>query len=218
MPASTSLVTPSPVAIKRLPWMRRLTFVSPKAARLLTLFSYESLHLWAFIESHCAIAQFCEYPGYVLVEGRKSLATFWVKGPRHQQFLVLEDDIHLEAEHPERVPSFPEAEVFFVTQSWLTPHRQWIENWQRINPYIAANARFITPQMLDAAARLLVRPMALLDAEHELQRQMEQQLARTAIFMLLHRGQLASEDLITKPLSGTTIFHASAVGPHRNLP
>ena len=38
MPASTSLLTPSPVAIKRLPWMRRLTFVSPKAARLLTLF------------------------------------------------------------------------------------------------------------------------------------------------------------------------------------
>lgn len=213
MPASTSLVNPSPVAIKRLPWMRRLTFVSPKAGRLLTLFSYESVNLWAFIESHCAITHFCEFPGYVIVGGRRSLATFWIKGPKHQQFLVLEDDIELEPEHPQRVATFHEADVFTVTQSWLAPHRQWIENWQRINPYIAANGRFVTPQMLDATARLLVSPIALFDAEHALQRQMDQQLARTAIFMLLQHGRLASDDLIHKPLSGATLFYTGTFSP-----
>ncbi|MBK7424842.1 MAG: hypothetical protein IPJ48_18165 [Propionivibrio sp.] len=57
MPASNPLVTPSPAAVKRFPWMRRLSFVSPKAARLITLFSYESLNLWAFIESQSAITR-----------------------------------------------------------------------------------------------------------------------------------------------------------------
>lgn len=47
MPASSSPVNPSPVAIKRFPWMRRLSFISPKLSRLLTLFSYDSLSLWA---------------------------------------------------------------------------------------------------------------------------------------------------------------------------
>lgn len=126
----------------------------------------------------------------------------------HRQFLVLQDDIELVPEHPERVPTFAQAEVFTVTNAWLEPHRQWIQNWQQINPYIVANGRFVTPQMLDIVAQLFDIPMALFDAEHALQRRMEKQLARTAIFMLLHQGRLTSDDLSKQALSGATIFSA----------
>ena len=57
MPAFSSPVTPSPVAIKRLPWMRRLSFIIPRLSRLLTLFSYGSLSLWAYVESHSAASR-----------------------------------------------------------------------------------------------------------------------------------------------------------------
>lgn len=217
MPASKSPVTPSPVAIKRLPWMRRLSFVSPKASRLITLFSYESLNLWAFIESHSAITRFCEYPGYVFVDGKKVLATFWVEGLQNRQYLVLQDDIDLLPEYPQRVSTFPQAEIFTVTKAWLDPHRQWIQNWQRINPYIVANGRYVTPQMLNMVALLFDSPVALYDAEHALQRRMEQQLARTAIFMLLHQGKLASDDLTNQALNGATVFRTATANEQRSV-
>jgi hypothetical protein len=192
--------------------MRRLSFISPKLSRLLTLFSYGSLNLWAFIESHPAITHFCEYPGYVIINDQRVLATFWVQGNEHQQFLVLENDIELEPENIIPVPTFRDASVHIVTQAWLASHQQWIDNWQQINPYIVSNRRFVTPQILDATAALFDGPIALFDAEHALQR-IDQQLVRTAIFMLLHQGRLTSDDLTKKPLSGATLFR-----PQRNFP
>lgn len=216
MSHSNSSTMPSPIEIKRFPWMRRLSFVSPKLSRLLTLFSYGSLNLWAYIESHPAISRFCEYPGYVIINEQRILATFWVQGDGHQQFLVLEEDIQLEPERVKPVPTFRDASVHIVTQPWVASHQQWIDNWLQINPYIVSNARFVTPQMLDAAASLFDRPMALFDAEHALHR-IDQQLVRTAIFMLLHKGQITSEDLTTKPLSGATLFCSSGTRQQRNF-
>jgi len=217
MPQSTTLVMPSPVAIKRLPWMRRLSVISQKLSRHLTVFSYESYNLWSFIESHPAITRFCEYPGYVIINDQPVLATFWVQGHGHQQFLVLENDIQLEPEHKNLAPTFRDASIFTVTQAWLAPHRQRIENWQQINPYIVCNGRFVTPQILDATAALFDKPIALYDAEHALQR-IDQQLVRTAVFILLHKGRIMSDDLIERPLSSATLFYPSDVKRQENLP
>lgn len=190
--------------------MRRLSFISPKLSRPLTVFSYESFNLWAFIESHPAVTRFCEYPGYVVINDQRVLATFLVQGHDHQQFLMLENDIQLEPEHAHLVPTFNDASVFTVTQEWLAPHRQWIENWSQINPYIVCNGRFVTPQILDATSSLFDGPIALFDVEHALQK-IDQQLVRTAVFTLLHKGRLVSDDLTKKPLSGATLFYP----PHR---
>ena len=116
------------------------------------------------------------------------------------------------------MPTYSNAEVFTVTPAWLAPHKQWIDNWHQINPYIVCNARFITPQMLDVAANQIAAPMALFDIEHALQRRMEPQLARTAVFMLLHQGRLASVDLVNEPLSGTTQFFPGAADLRRSAP
>ena len=59
MPQSTIMAMPTPTAVKRLPWMRRLSFISQKISRDLTVISYESYSLWSFIESHPAITPCC---------------------------------------------------------------------------------------------------------------------------------------------------------------
>jgi len=59
MPQSITLEMLLPVAIKRLPWMRRLSVISQRLSRQLTVFSYESYNLWSFIESHPAITPCC---------------------------------------------------------------------------------------------------------------------------------------------------------------
>ena len=217
MPQSTTVIPPSTIEIKRFPWMRRLSFISPKLSRLLTLFSYGSLNLWAFIESHPAITRFCEYPGYVIINDQQVLATFWVQGHDYQQFLVLEDDIQLEPENINPVPTFHNASVHTVTIGWLGSHQQWIDNWHRINPYIVSNGRYITPQILDATTALFDSPITLFDAEHALHR-IDHQLVRTAVFMLLHHGRLTSDDLTKKPLSGATLFLPSNSEPRGSFP
>jgi hypothetical protein len=79
---------PSPVTVKRYPWMRRFDFFSPKAQRRLTLFSHATLSLSTVLESRPAITRFCEYPGYVLVNGERVIADFWAEGQRQRTITV----------------------------------------------------------------------------------------------------------------------------------
>ena len=67
-----------PNAIKRLPWIRRVQVYSPKAARMLVLFSYDSLAAWALAESCPLVEAFCEYPGFIQVDGSRVMADLWV--------------------------------------------------------------------------------------------------------------------------------------------
>ena len=50
MPVSRPSGTRRPAAIKRLPWMRRVHLYSPKADRMVVLFSEEALGAWALAE------------------------------------------------------------------------------------------------------------------------------------------------------------------------
>ena len=49
--------------------MRRVQLYSPKAARMLVLFSYDTVATWALAESSPLVEAFCEYPGFVAGEG-----------------------------------------------------------------------------------------------------------------------------------------------------
>ena len=202
-------VAPQPAAIKRLPWMRRIHVHSPKVGRTLVLFSYDSLAAWALAESCPLIKTFCEYPGYVQLDGALVMADFWVRGSGHDEFVKLEGGIDLTAELPDRVPTYTGVAVARVTADWLPRYQEWIDNWLQINPYLVANARFITPAMEERVAALFDDARPLFDAEHAV-RDMDRQLARTAIFMLLHKGRLSSDDLMLRPLANTTMFRRCA--------
>ena len=209
MGVSRLIEAPQPVSIKRLPWMRRIHLYSPKLDRMVVLFSEEALGAWALAESCPLITSLCEYPGYVELDGQRVMADLWVQGDGREQFVKLEDGIDLTAEGPGPVPTYTDVEVSRVTSDWLALHAVWIDNWLRINPYLVANARFVTPAMIEQVASLFDEPRALFDAEHAV-RDIDPQLTRTAIFMLMHQGRLGSDDLLQRPLAGTTVFRRRA--------
>ena len=144
MVASTPVKAPQLVTIKRLPWMHRIQLYSPKAARMLVLFSYDSLAAWALAESCPLVDAFCEYPGYVNVDGTRVMADLWVRGCGREQYVKIEGGIDLSSERPDQVPTFADLEVARVSSDWLLRYQVWIDNWLQINPYLVANARFVT--------------------------------------------------------------------------
>ena len=209
MVTTASLRIPQPASIKRLPWMRRIQFYSPKAARMLVLFSYDAVATWALAESSPLVETFCEYPGFVALDGARTLADLWVQGAGREQFIKIEGGTDLTPEFPERVKTYADAEISVVCADWLAQRQVWIDNWLQINPYLVANARFVSSATLDRVATLFDEPRPLFDVEHAL-RDVDTQLARTAVFMLLHQGRLASDDLAVRPLSVTTVFRRDA--------
>jgi hypothetical protein len=169
------------------------------------LFSEQSVNAWALIESCSHITDFCEHPGFIDVDGQRVVAEFWVKSDQRQEFLKLEDAIELLPEHPKLAPAYTEVAINRVPSDWFEPYHHWIANWLQINPYLVANGRFVTSEMLERVAGIFTTSRPLYDAEHAL-RDMDKQLVRTAIFMLLHQGGLRSDELARGPLAGTTVF------------
>jgi hypothetical protein len=58
-------------------------------------------------------------------------------------------------------------------------------------------------------AALCDEPRPLFEIEHAM-RDVDAQLVRTAVFMLLHQGLLVSDDLAVRPLAITTVFRRDA--------
>jgi hypothetical protein len=206
---TASLRTPQPVSIKRLPWMRRIQLYSPKAARMLVLFSYEAVATWALAESSPLVETFCEYPGFVALDGTRTLADFWVQGADREQFIKIEGGIALKPESAERVKTYADTEISLLSADWLVHRQVWIDNWLQINPYLVSNTRFVSSKTLDRVAALCDEPRPLFEIEHAM-RDVDAQLVRTAVFMLLHQGLLVSDDLAVRPLAITTVFRRDA--------
>ena len=185
--------------------MRRIQVYSPKAARMLVLFSYDCLAAWALAESCPLVEAFSEYPGFIPVDGTRVMADLWVCGAGREQFVKIDGGIELSSELPEQVPTYGDVEISRVSTSWLAQRQVWIDNWLQINPYLVANARFVTPAMLDQVTASFDNARPLFDVEHAL-RDVDAQLVRTAIFMLMHQGKVCSDDLTIRPLATTTVL------------
>ena len=209
MVVPTLVGLPRPTVIKRLPWMRRIQIYSPKAARMLVLFSYDSLAAWALAESCPLVEAFCEYPGFIPVDGVRVMADLWVRSGGHDQIIKIDGGVELAPEFSEQVATYVDVDVSRVTPDWFAQHRVWIDNWLQINPYLVTNARFVTAAMLDRVGAVFDVPRPVFDAEYAL-RDTDAQLVRTAVFMLMHRGELCSDDLVVRPLATTTTFRRPA--------
>ncbi len=209
MVAATSPRRLLPAAIKRLPWMRRIEFYSPKAGRRVVLFSYDAVSVWALAESCPLVEAFCEYPGFIPVDGERVVADFWVRGADREQFIRIERGIALSPEFPKQVQTYADTEVAVISTDWLAQREVWIDNWLQINPYLVANARFVSAATLDRVNALFDSPRPLFDVEHAV-RDVDAQLVRTAVFMLMHQGKLHSDDLVVRPLAITTVFRRNS--------
>jgi hypothetical protein len=108
------------------------------------------------------------HTGFVALDGVRTLADFWVRGSGREQFIKIEDGIELTPEFPERVRTYADVEISLVGVDWLAHRQVWIDNWLQINPYLVANARFVSPATLDRVVSLFDEPRPLFDIEHAL--------------------------------------------------
>ncbi|WP_313066128.1 hypothetical protein [Paraburkholderia sp. LEh10] len=82
----------------------------------------------------------------------------------------------------------------------LAASRMWIDNWQRMLPYLVANRGLISPALSRAIERFLRSPRRLLAIEREFSTG-DPILVRAAVFGLLHAGRARAEGLRTDALS-----------------
>jgi hypothetical protein len=193
-----------PVAIQRSKWTHHFHVWSPKLARRLALYSWQAIDFWAMIESHASILTFCELPGFILVDQRPHIADFVLRKSEGDEFVVL-DGLPLSTLDTHERDILDPLPVTSVSTDALKPHRQWIDNWLRILPYVTSNFRFVTPRLIDFVEENLSSAKPLFTIERDAL-PADPVLTRTAVFELARLGRLISADLNATPLSLHTRF------------
>ncbi len=193
-----------PISIQRSKWLHQFHVWSPKLSRRLVLYSQQAIDFWAMIESHATILTFCEYPGFILVDEKPRIADFVLHRDGTNEFVVLNAAplTAIDSGVRELLDPLP---ITTVTAEAITPHRQWIDNWLRMLPYVTSNARFVAPELFERVEQSLSSLKPLYTIEHEAL-PADPMLTRTAVFDLTRRGRLTSPDLRVDALSKHTRF------------
>ncbi|WP_242681799.1 hypothetical protein [Paraburkholderia hospita] len=80
-----SLHIAEPIALARPRGAHRFEAFSPKLARRVMYYRRPLLEQWLLLEADPNVITFCERPGYVLTDGYRRLADFWVRySDRHE--------------------------------------------------------------------------------------------------------------------------------------
>lgn len=204
-----SLYIPEPVALARPRGGHRLEAFSPKLARRVMFYRRPLLDQWLLLETNPKVIAFCERPGYVMINGSRRLADFWVHYVDLRELVIL-----IESEIDGSVTAFPcddeenELLIRFVAPVELAAARVWLDNWQRMLPYLVTNRGLIPSTLSGTIARFLKQSQRLLDIEREFS-STDPVLVRAALFGLLHDGRVSSHELQTQPLSLLTPFVAT---------
>ncbi|RDJ98097.1 hypothetical protein [Paraburkholderia lacunae] len=197
-----------PIALVRPRGAHRFEAFSPKLARRVMFYRRPLLEQWLLLEANPKVITFCERPGYVLIDGYRRLADFWVRYLDREELVVLSDLIvgsDLDTSPAEL--DVGASEVRFVASADLTAARVWTENWQRILPYLVANRGLVPTTLPQAIAHFVKEPRRLLDIEREFLTG-DPVIVRAALFGLLHSGRVSASALQTQPLSLLTSFTA----------
>ena len=191
---------PRPLDVKRSRWLHHFQVWSPKLKRRISLYSYPSVSVWALIEASPDIISYRERPGYVLINGERVLADFWVEKAEQNQYFILPGTPTLTVlDDPGGL--LDPLPLFTITHDWLLARKQLIANWLRILPHVTSCMPFVSAALLDEVLTRLSQPMRLIDIERALLPE-DPALTRAAVFDLLRRGHLAAEKLAAAPLTG----------------
>ncbi|EJO54192.1 hypothetical protein DN523_19300 [Burkholderia multivorans] len=197
-----------PIAIQRSKWTHQFHVWSPKLSRRLSLYSHAAVDFWAMMESYASVLTFCEYPGLILVDQKPRIADFVLRRDDVTEFVVVEATLltAIDAELLEILDPLP---VTTVNADALNRHRQWIDNWMRMLPYVTSNHAFLSNEFLDRIEQGLAAPKPLYAIEYEALPN-DPVLTRTAVFDLTRRGRLVSPDLRAGELNRHTRFRRVA--------
>jgi hypothetical protein len=204
-----SLRVAGPVALARPRGAHRFEAFSPKLARRVMFFWRPSVDLWLLLEADSAAVTFCERPGYVQIDGRRRLADFWVRYIDREELVLLADAKSADDATAARGGDLngEALAIRYIATPELAAARVWIDNWQRMLPYLVANRGLVTPTLPTAIERFLTRPQRLLAIEREFSTG-DPVLVRAALFGLVHIGRVSASELHTQPLSLLTSFEA----------
>jgi hypothetical protein len=97
-----SLYIPEPVALARPRGAHRFEAFSPKLARRVMFYRRPLLGQWLLLETNPKAIAFCERPGYVMINGSRRLADFWVHYVDLRELVIL-----IESEIDGSVTAFP---------------------------------------------------------------------------------------------------------------
>ena len=193
-----------PIAIQRSKWTHQFHVWSPKLSRRLSLYSRAAVDFWAMMESYASVLTFCEYPGLIFVDQKPRIADFVLRRDDVTEFIVVESTplTAIDAGLHEILDPLP---VATVNADALNSHRQWIDNWLRMLPYITSNGSFLSNAFLERIEQSLASPKPLYAIEYEAL-PTDPVLTRTAVFDLTRRGRLVSPDLRAGELNRHTRF------------
>lgn len=190
-----SLHTAEPIALARPRGAHRFETFSPKLARRVMFYRRPLLEQWLLLEANPRVITFCERPGYVLIDGYRRLADFWVRYVDRQELVILNDStIEVNVIESRRDLDGNAFRIRLVAPAEFAAARVWTENWQRMLPYLVTNGGLVPSTLPRASARFLKQPQRLLAIEREFSGG-DSVLVRAALFGLLHNGQVTAPDL-----------------------
>ncbi|MBB5420604.1 hypothetical protein [Paraburkholderia atlantica] len=197
-----------PIALARPRGAHRFEAFSPKLARRVMFYRRASLEQWLLLEANPKVITFCERPGYVLINGDRRLADFWVRYVDRNELVVLSELFWgSDADASRGKLDAGAADLRLVAPAELAAARAWTDNWQRILPYLVANRGLVPTTLSPAIMQFVIEPRRLLDVEREFS-SCDPVIVRTALFGLLHTGRVSASSLQTQPLSLLTSFTA----------
>lgn len=204
-----SLRIAEPVALARPRGAHRFEAFSPKLGRRVTFYRRPLLEQWLLLEASPRVITFCERPGYVLINGSRQLADFWIRYVDNQELVILDDSASEGSVISSRRDIGDSAlPIRIVAPAEFAAARTWTDNWKRILPYLVANEGLVPSTLPRAIVGFLGEPQRLLAVEREFSA-VDPVLVRTALFDLLHRGRVSAPELHAHPLSLLTSFAAS---------
>lgn len=176
--------------------------IAPKLRRSLVLTSWQAVRLWAMLEAHPQVRQYCERPATIELDGRTRVVDFWARRNSGDVWLLLDDEGAAELELDDEAKGAPRLgadQVQLISRAALDAEAMWIENWLRILPYLVANGGLVDPMLVDAIVDECGEPMTLvsIEARHI---SVDPMLVRAALFIAVHAGRVIGLDLREKPL------------------
>lgn len=204
-----SLRIAEPVALARPRGAHRFEAFSPKLGRRVTFYRRPLVEQWLLLEASPGVVTFCERPGYVLFDGTRQLADFWIRYVDNQELVILDDSAsECSVTSSRRDIGDSALPIRIVAPAEFAAARIWTDNWKRMLPYLVANEGLVPSTLPRAIVGFLGEPQRLLAVEREFST-LDPVLVRTALFDLLHRGRVNAPELHTQPLSLLTSFAAS---------
>ncbi|WP_335665833.1 hypothetical protein [Burkholderia pseudomallei] len=181
-----------------------------KLKRRASFYRRAAFDQWLCLEADPAVQTFCERPGFVMMDGQRRLADFWVRYADQDELIVVHE-VDAEGRVPPKGDDLDDSRIALrvVGPAELAAARVWLDNWQRMLPCIVANRDAASASLLKAIQRFAAEPRQLLTIEREYSTG-DPVLVRAAVYELLRVGKLCAPALRVEALSLLTLFSAPA--------